>query len=78
MSIESSEAHRHQKHVGEILRLRLYSTPMTAWLKWIGTATGILGALWIASNVPTSGWGYLLCSLSHPSVGHRQAGACGS
>ncbi len=33
-------------------------------VKWIGTATGILGALWIASNVPTSGWGYLLFTLS--------------
>ena len=37
---------------------------MTAWLKWIGTATGILGALWIASNIPTSGWGYVLFTLS--------------
>ncbi len=37
---------------------------MTTWLKWIGTATGILGALWIASNIPTSGWGYVLFTLS--------------
>ena len=37
---------------------------MTAWLKWIGTATGILGALWIASNIPTSCWGYVLFTLS--------------
>ncbi len=45
---------------------------MTAWLKWIGTATGILGALWIASNIPTSGWGYVLFTLS--SIGWTLAG----
>lgn len=37
---------------------------MTTWLKWTGTITGISGALWLALNLPSSGWGFLLFTVS--------------
>lgn len=37
---------------------------MITWVKWIGTASGIAGALWVALNLPTSGWGFVLFTLS--------------
>ena len=33
--------------------------PMLPWLKWIGSITGIAGALTIALNLPISGWGFI-------------------
>ena len=33
-------------------------------LKWTGTAAGILGALLVASNIPQSGWGFVLFCVS--------------
>ena len=33
-------------------------------LKWLGTVAGIAGALWIAMNLPSSGWGFSLFLLS--------------
>ena len=33
---------------------------MTTRLKWIGTALGIAGALWLALHLPSSGWGFIL------------------
>ena len=38
-------------------------------LKWLGTAAGIAGALWIAMNLPSSGWGFSLFLLSSMSWG---------
>lgn len=37
---------------------------MLTILKWIGTGAGIAGALLVASNVPASGWGFVLFLLS--------------
>jgi len=36
---------------------------MTA-LKWTGTSTGIVGAIWVALNIATSGWGFVLFAIS--------------
>ena len=36
---------------------------MTA-LKWTGTGTGIAGAIWVALNITTSGWGFVLFAVS--------------
>lgn len=33
-------------------------------LKWTGTSTGIAGAIWVALNVATSGWGFVLFAIS--------------
>ncbi len=41
--------------------------PSPLWLnllKWFGSATGVLGALLIASNVGAVGWGFILFALS--------------
>jgi hypothetical protein len=37
---------------------------MTTWLKWIGTTTAISGALWVALNLPSSGWAFVLFTVS--------------
>ncbi len=42
-------------------------TPGTAAfsaVKWVGTATGVLGALILALNIPLSGWGWALFLIS--------------
>ena len=36
---------------------------MTA-LKWLGTATGVAGAVVLALNLPFSGWGWTLFAVS--------------
>ncbi|MEO5349780.1 MAG: hypothetical protein H7836_09050 [Magnetococcus sp. YQC-3] len=36
-------------------------------LKWIGTATGVAGALLVAINIPQSGYGFLLFLISSTS-----------
>ena len=33
-------------------------------LKWLGTVTGVLGALVLALNIPVSGWGWVLFTIS--------------
>ena len=33
-------------------------------LKWFGTATGVIGALVLAVNLPISGWGWVLFGVS--------------
>ena len=33
-------------------------------LKWLGTLTGVLGALILALNIPVSGWGWVLFTIS--------------
>ena len=33
-------------------------------LKWLGTLTGVLGALVLALNIPVSGWGWVLFTIS--------------
>ena len=33
-------------------------------LKWVGTATGVIGALILALNLPLSGWGWVLFAVS--------------
>tara|TARA_Y100000588_G_scaffold317278_1_gene346289 strand:- start:286 stop:561 length:276 start_codon:yes stop_codon:yes gene_type:complete len=33
-------------------------------LKWFGTATGVIGALILALNLPVSGWGWVLFAFS--------------
>ena len=42
----------------------VYSTAMTTWLKWIGTTTAASGALWVALNLPSSGWAFVLFTVS--------------
>ncbi len=45
---------------------------MLRGLKWLGTAAGILGALLVAANIPSSGWGFiffLVSSLSWSAAG---------
>jgi len=39
-------------------------TPAFAALKWVGTTTGVLGALILALNIPLSGWGWTLFLVS--------------
>ncbi len=42
-------------------------TPGTAAfsaVKWVGTTTGVLGALILALNIPLSGWGWTLFLIS--------------
>ncbi len=42
-------------------------TPGTAafsTVKWVGTTTGVLGALILALNIPLSGWGWTLFLIS--------------
>jgi hypothetical protein len=36
-------------------------------LKWFGTATGLVGALVLALNLPISGWGWVLFAVSSAS-----------
>ncbi|MBF0186255.1 MAG: nicotinamide mononucleotide transporter [Magnetococcales bacterium] len=36
-------------------------------LKWIGTVTGVTGALLVAMNIPQSGYGFLLFLVSSTS-----------
>lgn len=36
-------------------------------LKWLGTITGVLGALMLALNIPVSGWGWVLFTISSVS-----------
>lgn len=43
--------------------------PLLTSLKWLGTASGIAGALWIALNLPSSGSGFALFLLSSTSWG---------
>jgi hypothetical protein len=45
------------------------SATLLSALKWLGTAAGIAGALWIALNLPSSGWGFSLFLLSSMSWG---------
>ena len=33
-------------------------------LKWVGTATGVIGAFILAVNLPLSGWGWVLFATS--------------
>ncbi|RAU22807.1 hypothetical protein CU669_05300 [Paramagnetospirillum kuznetsovii] len=43
-------------------------------IKWVGTAAGIIGALFLAANVAESGWGFtffLVSSLAWTWVGVR-------
>lgn len=42
----------------------LFGLDSLAWLKWIGTGTGILGALLVALNIPQSGHGFVLFLIS--------------
>jgi len=35
-----------------------------AALRWIGTTTGVVGALVLALNIPVSGWGWVLFTIS--------------
>ncbi|MBF0453898.1 MAG: hypothetical protein HQL72_03650 [Magnetococcales bacterium] len=37
---------------------------LLTWLKWIGTSTGVTGALLVALNIPQSGYGFLLFLIS--------------
>ncbi len=37
---------------------------MTGFLKWVGTAFGIAGAVLVAANIPESGWGFVLFLVS--------------
>lgn len=36
-------------------------------LKWTGTSTGIVGAIWVALNIATSGWGFVFFAVSASS-----------
>jgi len=41
--------------------------PWHTALKWIGTITGILGAILVAANVGVVGWGFVIWSISSAS-----------
>jgi hypothetical protein len=45
------------------------SSALLGALKWLGTAAGIAGPLWIALNLPSIGWGFSLFLLSAVSWG---------
>jgi hypothetical protein len=36
-----------------------YTPRSLTFLKWIGTSTGIVGALFVALNIPQSGYGFV-------------------
>ena len=38
-----------------------------AFLRWFGTLTGVAGAFVLALNIPISGWGWVLFTLSSVS-----------
>ena len=40
-----------------------------AQLKWLGTVTGVTGALLLAIKIPLSGWGFVLFLVSSVSWG---------
>ena len=40
---------------------------MLIGLKWLGTGTGVGGALLLAANTPLSGWGFVLFLISSMS-----------
>lgn len=49
---------------------------MLAWVKWIGTGAGIVGATTVALNIPSSGWGFvafLVSSTAWAWVGWQSA-----
>ena len=41
--------------------------PLLTFLKWLGTALGVCGALAIALNLPFSGWGFVAFFISSVS-----------
>ncbi len=41
--------------------------PLLTFLKWLGTALGVVGALVIALNIPISGWGFVAFLISSVS-----------
>lgn len=49
---------------GRAVALLRPGTPAFSVIKWVGTATGVLGALILALNIPLSGWGWVLFLVS--------------
>lgn len=37
---------------------------MLQWIKWVGTVSGIVGALFLAANIEGSGWGFTFFLIS--------------
>jgi hypothetical protein len=58
---------------GRTIAVLTPGTPAFAAVKWIGTFTGVLGALMLALNIPLSGWGWVLFLIS--SLAWTLAGA---
>jgi len=58
---------------GRAIAVLTPGTPAFSALKWVGTITGVLGALMLALNIPLSGWGWTLFLVS--SLSWTLAGA---
>jgi uncharacterized membrane protein len=52
---------------GRPIAILTNGTPAFSAVKWVGTATGVLGALILALNIPLSGWGWILFLVSSVS-----------
>ena len=46
------------------MRKKYRNSALLTFLKWLGTALAIVGALAIALNIPYSGWGFVACLVS--------------
>jgi len=49
---------------GSSLAILTPGTLAFASLRWVGTVTGVMGALVLALNIPVSGWGWVLFTIS--------------
>ena len=52
---------------GATLSVLTPGTRAFAALRWIGTITGVFGAFVLALNIPVSGWGWVLFTISSMS-----------
>ena len=46
---------------------RYQNSPWLTVIKWIGTATGVIGAVLVAANVGMVGWGFVIWAVSSAS-----------
>lgn len=47
-----------------VMSIMTPGTRAFAALRWVGTLTGVFGALILALNIPVSGWGWVLFTIS--------------
>ena len=61
------------------MRKKYLNSALLTFLKWIGTALAVVGALAIALNIPYSGWGFvafLVSSISWSIAGFMMKEPC--